>query len=182
MTARFPPGEPHPPPSGAREQPRQVDEHSLLFELVVVPAHRAEEFLAGRCARLRIPLDHQHHPHVMSPSSPSQPRTASPSVIPDPLGTYYADESSPAGSCLTQSLPGPHWGREPAKISGQQRTTTDNNTPGQPACWLAARPLGPRLQRRGHRFEPCHAHPATLQVNVPSRHPAPGTAPIPATS
>jgi len=46
------------------------------------------------------------------------------------------DQSSPAGSCPTQSLPGPLRGREPFKIRCQQRTTTDNNPPGRPACWL----------------------------------------------
>src|SRR5208282_2981359 len=46
----------------------EVEEHSGLLELVVVPAHRGEEFLAGHCARFRIPLDHQHHPHVLLPS------------------------------------------------------------------------------------------------------------------
>ena len=43
-------------------------------EFVVVPADGAEEFLAGRCARLRIPLDDQHHPHVMSPAGPATTR------------------------------------------------------------------------------------------------------------
>jgi hypothetical protein len=66
-------GELDPPPLGAREKPRQVNEHSGLLELVVVPAHRGQEFLAGRCAWIRVPFDHQHHPHVLAPSWCSQP-------------------------------------------------------------------------------------------------------------
>jgi hypothetical protein len=49
-----------------------------------------------------------------------------------------------------ESQPGPRRGREPPSISGQQRTTTDNDTAGRPACRLVARPPGPRSQRRGH--------------------------------
>jgi hypothetical protein len=71
MTA-VPARELHPLPHGAREQPRQVDKHASLFHFLVVAAHRADEFFAGRRARLRIPLDHHHHPHVMSPSCPSR--------------------------------------------------------------------------------------------------------------
>src|ERR1022692_175436 len=67
-----PPGELDTPPPGARVKPCEVEEHSGLLELVVVPAHRGEEFLAGRCARFRIPLDHQHHPHVLLPSCPGR--------------------------------------------------------------------------------------------------------------
>jgi hypothetical protein len=43
-------------PSALGEQPRQVQEHAGLLQLVVVPAHRGQKFLAGRGARFRIPL------------------------------------------------------------------------------------------------------------------------------
>src|SRR5512133_3101955 len=60
LDGTVPPRAPHAPPHGTGEKPGHVDEHSGRFELVVVAAHRAEEFVAGRCARLRISLDHQH--------------------------------------------------------------------------------------------------------------------------
>src|SRR5690348_12266515 len=59
-------------PLGAREQPREVDEQSGLLKLVVVPAHRGEEFLTGHGARFRVPFDHQHHPHSGPPSYASR--------------------------------------------------------------------------------------------------------------
>src|SRR5215213_7345185 len=67
-----PAGELHPPPRDAREQPREVEEHAGLLELVVVAAHRGQELLAGHRARFRISLDHHHHPHV-APSFPMRP-------------------------------------------------------------------------------------------------------------
>src|SRR3984885_6505467 len=67
-----PSGELDTPSLSAREQPREVDEHSGLLELVVVPAHRGEQFVAGHCARFWIPFDHQHHPHVVHPPRQSR--------------------------------------------------------------------------------------------------------------
>jgi hypothetical protein len=70
------PGELHTPPLSAREKPREIDKHSGLFELIVVPAHRGEQVLARHCTRFRIPLDHQHHPHVMPPPWTSSPASS----------------------------------------------------------------------------------------------------------
>jgi hypothetical protein len=53
---------------------------------------------------------------------------------------------------------GPCWGRKPSKISGQQRTATHNNSLGQPACRLVARPPGPRSQSKSHTIESYCTH------------------------
>jgi hypothetical protein len=77
----------------------------------------------------------------------------SPELAPSPLDRSCVILTGHAHACH-----GPRWGRELARIGGQQWTTTDNDAAGQPTHWLVARPPRPRLQRRGHRFEPCHAH------------------------
>jgi hypothetical protein len=42
------------------------------------------------------------------------------------------------GRAILVPYRGPRWGREPVEISGQQRTATDNDAAGQPACRLVA--------------------------------------------
>jgi hypothetical protein len=77
----------------------------------------------------------------------------SPELAPSPLGRSCVILTGHAHACH-----GPRRGRELTRISGQQRTTTDNDITGQPACRLAARPPGPRLQRSGPKQRSSGAH------------------------
>jgi hypothetical protein len=57
---------------------------------------------------------------------------------------------------------GPRWGREPPAPSGHQRTATDNDTAGQPACPLVSGPPRPRYNDEVTGSSPvtCNGRPA----------------------
>ena len=82
------------------------------------------------------------------------------------IGGRLHQVRSPAAPGLASSLAGPSLVRGTRRNNGQPRIITDTDRAARGPYRQADRRAFCPLQRRGHRFEPCHAHQAFLQVNV----------------
>jgi hypothetical protein len=114
----------------SRGRPRPAPASSVPLAQLVLPSCRAPNQALANEARVDPDGPRPSHELVAIASTQEQVRPNRP--------------CPPCAPC------GPRWGREPPAPSGHQRTATDNDTAGQPACPLVSGPPRPRLQRRGH--------------------------------
>jgi hypothetical protein len=73
---------------------------------------------------------------------------------------------SPAAAGLASSLAGPSLVRGTRRNNGQPRIITDTDRAAHGPYRQAGRRAFCPLQRRGHRFEPCHAHQPNPQASA----------------